>query len=126
MIKMIESGEIEVKAEETIKIVSHSQGGAYAAGMSQALVDAGYKVEVEYYIAPKQPGDIPETSGDRRVQYGSPSDRIAPQSPMPGDVEQGGSPRKNGPVQGHMLENYDNILDIPEGEDGYVAPRKDN
>ena len=131
MLKMINDGEIKLKTDEngkvteSIKIVSHSQGGTYAAGMSKVLTDAGYTVEVEYYIAPKQPEDIPETDANRRVQYGSAQDKIAPQSPMKGDVEQGGGPKKDGAVDGHMLENYDNIFDIKEGEDGYVAPRKD-
>jgi RHS repeat-associated protein len=131
MLKMINDGEIKLqtdekgKVTETVKIVSHSQGGAYAAGMSKVLTDAGYKVEVEYYFAPKQPGDIPKTSADRRVQYGSDKDMVAPQSPMNGYVEQGGGPSKDGAVDGHMLYNYENVLDVKKGEDGYVAPRKD-
>jgi len=131
MLKKIDAGEIKLQTDEngnvteTIKIVSHSQGSSYASGMSKVLTDAGYKVEVEYNIAPKQPGDIPETEADRRVQYGSDQDLIAPQSPMPEDVEQGGPPEKEGPVEGHMLENFKNIFNIKKGQEGYVAPRKD-
>ncbi|OAV01408.1 MULTISPECIES: hypothetical protein [Moraxella] len=43
---------------ETFKIISHSEGGAYGAGMAQALIDKGYKVETllrlnkKYYYNP--------------------------------------------------------------------------
>jgi RHS repeat-associated protein len=130
LLKKIQAGEIKLQTDEhgnvieSIKIVSHSQGGAYAAGISNVLTAAGYKVEVEYYIAPKQPSDIPQTKAERRVQYGSEKDIIAPQSPMEG-VEQGGPPEKEGPIQGHLLENYKNIFNIQEEKKGYVAPRKD-
>jgi RHS repeat-associated protein len=131
MLKMINDGDIKLETDEngnvteSIKIVSHSQGSSYAAGMSKILTDAGYNVEVEYNLAPKQPGDIPETDASRRVQYGSDKDMIAPQSPMQGDVEQGPGPNKDGAIDGHLLENYDNIFDVEKGKDGYVAPRKD-
>lgn len=73
MLERINVKEIKLQTDEqgniteTIKIVSHSQGSAYAAGMSKVLTDAGYMVEVEYNIAPKQPGDIKETNADRKV-----------------------------------------------------------
>ena len=132
MLKMINSGKIKIEVDEngkpteTIKIVSHSQGSARAAGISNILTDAGYNVEVEYNIAPKQPGDIPGTKADRKVQYGSKKDRIAKQSPIQGNVEQSPFPGKNdGPVDGHLIENYEGVLDVEKGDDGYVAPRKD-
>ncbi len=131
LLQQISAGDIKLQTDEngnvteTIKIVSHSQGSAYASGMSNVLTDAGYKVEVEYNIAPKQPGDIPEMNAVRRVQYGSDQDIIAPQSPMSGDVEQGGGPGSDGKIGGHLLGNFKNIFNIKKGQDGYVAPRKD-
>jgi len=44
---------------------------------------------------------------------------------MKGNVEQGPGPSKDGPIDGHLLENYDNIFDVEKGKNGYVAPRKD-
>jgi hypothetical protein len=67
-----------------------SQGGAYSAAMSKVLTDAGYTVEVEYYLAPKQPLDIPETNAKRTVQYGSNLDGIAPQADIPYYSQPGG------------------------------------
>jgi len=135
MLKKINSGEIELQKDkdgnvtETIKIVSHSQGGAYAAGMSNVLTKAGYAVEVEYNLAPKQPEDIPITKAQRRVQYGSPDDFIAPQNDMPGVKENLQDVPKNlrGIITGggHILNSYDYIFKKPVTEDGYVAPRKD-
>lgn len=127
LIKSINSGDVTLGDGETIKIFAHSQGSAHAAGMSEALIEAGYEIEVIYNIAPRNPEDIstPDKVG-RVVQYGSDKDMIAPQSPMPGDnVEHGGGPSKDGRINGHLLGNYHNILDIKEGEKGYVAPRKD-
>lgn len=85
---MVQSGEIVLAKDETIKIVSHSQGGAHAAGFVEALnqyTDADgnrlYNVEVIYYITPHQPGDIEHPSGVRGVQYSHPSDAVSSASP---------------------------------------------
>jgi hypothetical protein len=131
IVKKINSGEIVLKKNEageiieSIKIVSHSQGSALAEGEVAALTGSGFKVEVVYNIAPKQPGDIKFKNTDRVVQYGSDWDFIAPQTQIKGKVEFGGGPEKDGPIDGHVLENYGNIFDIKKGEPGYVAPRKD-
>ena len=126
LLKKIEAGEVIVKAGETIKIVSHSQGSAYAAAMSKVLTDAKYKVEVEYNFAPKQPEDISITKAMRKVQYSSKKDRIAKQSKMKGTVEQSPFPgADDGAIDGHLIKNYEKVLDIPKGKKGYVAPRKD-
>lgn len=34
-------------------------------------------------------------------------------------------PSKDGAIDGHLLESYDNIFDVKEGQKGYVASRKD-
>ncbi len=144
LLKKIEAGEVTMKAGETIKLVSHSQGGAYAAGMAEVLVKAGYKVEVSYNIAPKQPGDIKNSDQiSRIVQYSSPDDFIAPQSSMPGadEIRNDVVPSsKQGATSGggHTTDSYhDNnstkassdksgIFAIPQGEKGAVEHKKDN
>ena len=128
MLEKINAGDIIIKVDEngnpteTIKIVSHSQGSAKAAGISNVLTEAGYSVEVEYNIAPKQPGDIPKTSADRVVQYGSEEglidDFIAPQSSMGGADEQYELSDEKKTILsggGHGIEQYGEILDIPKG-----------
>ncbi len=133
ILKLIKSGELKLETDangnviETIKIVSHSQGGAYAAGISDVLTAAGYTVEVEYYIAPKQPEDIPQTKAQRRVHYYSPDDFVAPQEPMKNSEhwelpEQYRTLRTFG---GHSLPAYEKIFETKRGAEGYVAPRKD-
>jgi hypothetical protein len=123
---MIASGEIKLELGETVNIVSHSQGSAHAAGIETVLTKAGIKVEVNYNIAPKQPGDIPDGLA-RRVQYWSTMDGIAPQSPMTGVDERAKFPNTdyNTVIQSHFLSNYEWIFKIPKGKPGYVAPMKD-
>ena len=41
------------------------------------------------------------------------------------DLREPGGPSKDGAIDGHLLDNYDNIFDIKKGEAGYVAPRND-
>ena len=94
---MVQSGEIKLESNETIKIVSHSQGGAHAEGFAEQLLtykDANgkalYAIEVVYNITPHQPLDISAPKGiPRTVQYSHPSDAIS--SDAPGWLPNGGS-----------------------------------
>ena len=55
LVQQILAGEVELTDDETIKLVGHSQGAAYAAGIAQALIDAGYQDRigfVDYIAAP--------------------------------------------------------------------------
>lgn len=57
LVQQILAGEVELTDDETIKLVGHSQGAAYAAGIAQALIDAGYQDRIGFvdYIAAHQP-----------------------------------------------------------------------
>jgi RHS repeat-associated protein len=146
---MVCNGSIVLCNDETIKIVSHSQGGAHAAGMASRLIELGYKVEVIYYITPHQPTDIEHPMGPRGVQYSHPGDAISSDSPwwLPnGGTELGpiqgideyddrrimgdqGQPDCEGPRGnrcGHNAPDNDFIFDIKQGENGYIEPRKDD
>jgi RHS repeat-associated protein len=87
---MVQSGEIKLEAGETIKIVSHSQGGAHAEGFAEQLLsykDANgepiYKIEVVYNITPHQPEGIEKPAGvERSVQYSHPNDAISSDDPL--------------------------------------------
>jgi RHS repeat-associated protein len=65
LIEQINSGKIKMQRDnagniiETIKIVGHSHGGAYSAGMVDYLIDHKFQVDAYYTLAPHQPGDIP-------------------------------------------------------------------
>jgi RHS repeat-associated protein len=74
--QMVQNGQIELANDETIKIVSHSQGGAHAHGFANRLLqykdDNGnqlYNIEVIYNINPHQSSDIKPVSGVRTVTY---------------------------------------------------------
>ena len=82
IIAKIKSGEIKLGPFETIKIVSHSQGGAYSAGLAAALINSGYLVESIYYIAPMQPADINHPKDVKGVQYSRKSDELASEQPL--------------------------------------------
>ncbi len=86
--EMVRDGDITLKEGETIKIVSHSQGGAHAAGFAEQLLsykdkdgNSIYTIETIEYITPHQPGDIDHPEGVLGVQYSHPSDAISSIAP---------------------------------------------
>lgn len=86
--KMVQEGDIKLAAGETIKIISHSQGGAHAAGYAKQLMSYKdtdgnpiYKVKVIEYITPHQPKDIIHPDGLLGIQYSHPGDTIASDAP---------------------------------------------
>lgn len=86
--KMVQNGEITLADNETIKLISHSHGGAHAAGFAEKLLsykdangNAIYKVEVIEYITPHQPGDINHPEGVDGIQYSHPGDSVSSKAP---------------------------------------------
>ncbi|HEV8286375.1 MAG TPA: DUF6443 domain-containing protein [Chitinophagaceae bacterium] len=80
LIEKLESGEITLKEGETIKIVGHSQGAAYAAGIATALAKVskyGSRVEFVDYLSPHQPEGFTHPSNVRGRQFSTQSDRVA-------------------------------------------------
>ncbi|MEQ8626122.1 DUF6443 domain-containing protein [Ekhidna sp.] len=82
--EMAVNGDIVLEEGETIKIVSHSQGGAHAAGFAEQLLsytDADgnqlYDVEVIEYITPHQPTDIDHPEGVEGIQYSHENDAVS-------------------------------------------------
>ena len=146
--KMVKKGKITLEDGETIKIVTHSQGGAHGEGMANRLIELGYTVEVIYNITPHQPTDMSNPGKVRGVQYSHPGDAISSDDPWwltNGGSEFGkikgitefdgrdimggeGQPACEGPNGnrcGHNVTDNDFIFSIPQGKPGYVAPRKD-
>ncbi|CAL2085513.1 DUF6443 domain-containing protein [Tenacibaculum sp. 190524A05c] len=85
--KMVQSGKIKMKKGETIKIVSHSHGGAHSVGFANQLMsyvdengDPLYKIEVIYYITPHQPTDMTNPNGVDGIQISHPNDAISSKS----------------------------------------------
>lgn len=86
--RMVKAGDIILDVGETIKVVSHSQGGAHAAGFAEKLMsyndadgNALYNIEVLEYITPHQPTDIVHPNGPQGIQYSHPSDKVSSDSP---------------------------------------------
>ncbi|NND71106.1 MAG: RHS repeat-associated core domain-containing protein [Rhodothermales bacterium] len=65
-----------LEKDETVKIFSHSMGGAFGAGFASALQEAGLEVEFHLAIAPFQSTSI-DIGGVRTFQVGDNLDPIA-------------------------------------------------
>ena len=79
LVQQILAGEVELTDDETIKLVGHSQGAAYAAGIAQALIDAGYQDRIGFvdYIAAHQPSGFSHPQGVVGRQFGSTRDILS-------------------------------------------------
>gem|GEM_PF-3047296 len=125
LIAKLQSGEITLKEGETIKIVGHSQGAAYAAGIASALAKHskyGALIEFVDYLSARQPGDIKHPEGVKGRQFSTREDRISSKgwkaklfgnskwAPIPGTEM--GVDRKDHPgkYHGHMVDSWLNDL----------------
>ena len=104
LIKKIQSGDITLEKDETIKIVAHSQGCAHAAGMAYAL-DAAFKngiiknkVEQIVYLAPQEPMEIMTPQNIPSIQYSRQSDKVSSVGIVSTSLLSGGS--CFGPIKG--------------------------
>lgn len=61
---------------ETFKLVTHSQGGAYGAGIAQYLIEQGYKVETIAHLSTYQPGGFTTPAGPTTYQLGVEGDPL--------------------------------------------------
>lgn len=79
LINRLSAGEITLAEGETIKIVGHSQGAAYAAGIASALSNSKYGSLMEFvdYLSPHQPGDISHPDGVKGRQFSTKSDKVS-------------------------------------------------
>ncbi|MBS1759020.1 MAG: hypothetical protein JST23_02765 [Bacteroidetes bacterium] len=79
LIKKLDAGEIKLATGETIKIVGHSQGAAYAAGIATALANSKYGGLMEFvdYLSPHQPGDFTHPDKVRGRQFSTKNDRVS-------------------------------------------------
>jgi len=125
LIAKLESGEIALKEGETLKIVGHSQGAAYGAGIASALSKHskyGSLIEFVDYLSPHQPGDIKHPDGVKGRQFSTREDRISSKgwkakafgnskwAKIPGTEM--GMDRKDHPGEhhGHMVDSWLNDL----------------
>ena len=79
LIRKLNNGSISLADDETIKVVGHSQGAAFAAGTLSVLAGSGYasRVALGMYLAPHQPGSFLHPSNVYGVQWSTESDWVA-------------------------------------------------
>jgi len=85
LIKKLENGDVKLSDGETIKIIGHSQGAAYAAGLATALLEHPvYKHLVEFvvYLAPDQPNQFKHPEGVPGYQFSTQSDWVSSTGPL--------------------------------------------
>ena len=116
---------------ETIKIISHSMGGAYAKGFLKAVMEYIQKHPeecnginlAEYDFAPYQPGSQTAIEGVDTYQYSHKKDNVAGNIPIRGAKQMDTYDNKQ---RRHPIEDFfDYIKTLPEGsykiEDGKIV-----
>ena len=147
--KMVQDGTIVLADDETIKIISHSQGGAHAAGFAEELRKyinecngQPYNIEVIEYITPHQPLDIMHPKGILGIQYSHENDQVSSRNYLPnGGTEFGKIPGildanfHHGKIMGSPGQPPANLINwgghrvtdndkfIKKGEGGIHSPR---
>jgi len=108
--------------KETIKVITHSMGAAYAKGFIKGLIDAGVPIDIiefEADFAPFQPTKQKAVAGVQTYQFSNNNDNVAnnkalgsPYGPMEGaDVT-----TDNDKNKGHSIQYFiDKIKSLPEG-----------
>src|SRR5690606_31890013 len=80
LLMQLQSGNINLKKGETIKIVGHSQGAAFAAGIASVLArHSKYAALLEFvdYISPHQPDRFKHPQNIPGRQYSTENDRVS-------------------------------------------------
>lgn len=80
LIELLENGSLSLAEGETIKIVGHSQGAAFAAGLASVLSKHqkySSRLETVYYIAPHQPNGFKHPKGVEGYQWSTKSDGVS-------------------------------------------------
>lgn len=116
LIAKLQNGTIELENEETIKVVGHSQGAAFAAGMLAALADSDYasRVELGLYLSPHQPESFEHPHGIFGAQFSTRSDWVSSKGGVLGELMQA----FNGQSELAEIEGVDFLFIRPNHEGG--------
>lgn len=113
---------------ETIKVITHSMGAAYAKGLVQGMIDVGVNPSLfafEADFAPFQPTSQKAVGGVDTYQYSHSKDLIAGNNRM---QEAHFMNTSNDTNQGHSIDDFWNqVANLPTGvygvEDGEIMPK---
>lgn len=103
------NGNMTLQDGETIKIVGHSQGAAFAAGIASAIArnrTYGELLEFVDYISPHQPGEIKHPKNVKGRQFSTLSDKISSTGFLPKWVTNSQYQQIEGVEQGKTREQY--------------------
>jgi hypothetical protein len=114
--------------DESIKVITHSMGGAYGKGYIQAILDYakahGIKIKVDFEadFAPFQTGQQKAVKGVKTYQY-SHDESVAGNDPIQGEIQMNTSKDD----QSHSIFSFlDDIKNLPAGKykvvDGKIVP----
>jgi RHS repeat-associated protein len=119
---------------ESIKVISHSMGGAYAKGYVKAILDYakehkinGVKIDFEANFAPFNPSDqkaVKDKNMGKTLQFSHSNDAVAGNAAIPGADQ---IDTNTDPQQGHSIFNFEQeISKLPTGKykvvDGKIVP----
>lgn len=116
---------------ESIKVITHSMGGAYGKGYVQAILDyakenniEGVKIDFEADFAPFQPSKQKAVKGVPTFQFSHGDDIVAGDDSMPGAFKMDTGTDSQ---QGHSIFGFmDQIKNLPTGKykivDGKIVP----
>jgi RHS repeat-associated protein len=94
LISQLDNGTITLGENETIKVIGHSQGAAFAAGIVSMLAKHNKyssKLEVVYYLSPHQPGHFSHPSNVPGMQWSTLLDQVSGDNTNAMSLVNGGS-----------------------------------
>jgi RHS repeat-associated protein len=121
LIQMLEEGNIALAEGETIKIVGHSQGGAFAAGIASVLAKHqkySSRLEVVHYIAPHQPQGFSHPANIPAHQWSTKKDDISSRNNF---FSWGKGKSKFAKIDGVSEENFHRRNDYGGGYHGHMV-----
>jgi RHS repeat-associated protein len=109
LIAKLEAGEITLKDGESIKIIGHSQGAAYASGIATGLLGSKYGSLIEFvdYLSPHQPGNIRLPGLVKGRQFSTKSDKVSSKGPIAKNFGNSKYEKIPGAEWGEERESYD-------------------
>lgn len=120
--------------DESIKVITHSMGGAYGKGYIQAIMDYakehGIKIKVDFEadFAPFQTGQQKAVEGVKTLQYSHKDDSFAGNDPVSGETQMDTSQDKN--QEHNIVTIMDDVKNLPAGNykvvNGKIVRDKDN